>query len=70
MFQPTNQLTSSPFVCIFQVWVTGKMSPSAGPYDFEAPYANWGIGNLAHTSLYSPDGVEKAAHTQRLDYSP
>ncbi|KAF7257963.1 hypothetical protein EG68_04617 [Paragonimus skrjabini miyazakii] len=54
----------------FRVWVTGKMGPSAGPYDFEAPYANWGTGNLAHTSLYSPDGVEKAAHTQRLDYSP
>ncbi|TPP67588.1 hypothetical protein FGIG_03874 [Fasciola gigantica] len=54
----------------FRIWASGKGGPNTGFLDFEAPYSSWGTGSVVHTSLFSPDGMEKASHTQRVDYSP
>ncbi|CAH8843341.1 unnamed protein product [Trichobilharzia szidati] len=34
--------------------------------DIEAPYSTWGTGSYIQTSLYNPDGLEKATHIQKL----
>ncbi|CAH8526793.1 unnamed protein product [Dicrocoelium dendriticum] len=54
----------------FRIWAAGKMGTGNGRYDFEAPYTSWGTGELVHTSLYSPDGVETATYVQTADFSP
>ncbi|CAL8091582.1 unnamed protein product [Calicophoron daubneyi] len=54
----------------FRVWAAGQKGPHASRWDFEALHSSWGTGNFIQTNLYSPDGVVKATHTQRVDYSP
>ncbi|CAH8528441.1 unnamed protein product [Heterobilharzia americana] len=58
--------TLSPHASV-KIWA-GNKPPirSSGITDIEAPYSTWGTGSYIQTSLYNPDGLEKATHIQKL----
>ncbi|KAH8862288.1 Intermediate filament protein A [Schistosoma japonicum] len=50
-----------------KIWAGNKPTVrTSGTSDIEAPYSTWGTGSYIQTSLYNPDGLEKATHIQKL----
>ncbi|XP_018649644.1 putative intermediate filament proteins [Schistosoma mansoni] len=57
--------TLSPHSTV-KIWAGKPTTRNSNINDIEAPYSTWGTGSYIQTSLYNPDGLEKATHIQKL----